>query len=839
MSAPFVEIPFEAIEFLELVGGGRFGSVYRAQWQDRIVAVKKTLCFDQEATLLASLRHRNIITFYGACTAAPNSFLVTEYAEHGSLYNFLEDLERLEVRRIRQWLMDIARGIRYLHHEAPKRIIHRDLKSLNVLVCADADELVLKICDFGSSRQVSRDTKSVTSAGTVSWMAPEVIRNEHVTEKCDVWSFGVIAWELVTLETPYAGMEPYSILWLVAKHGMRLHIPKSCPKKLADLMKMCMAQDPGDRPNFEMIIKLLEMVMDDATTTVELEAFMQQKIEWLGELERITEVYSSLEADSALLAAQRAEIERREAELRMREEALRLQVHSASFFGNQVALPNTPYQHAVKSKFSSSVPAIAWSVEDVVAWISVLPDGLSRFASIFRENEINGKVLFNLTDEALREALGMTAYGERFKFLECVRNIHRSSEFPPLSEVAKDSCTMVFDDKVAVSLVFGYSHDPNSDNFKFRITPQALHQESYIQQVEFVLTCPTQPENDVQVCSKAPFEYNGTARPTDKATLMLKITFNSQLFRRHTTKQTIVIDGFDRIEPVSVNLIPKHAHLRIQPATPSTPLPHCSSSNSIASAESAFSSRSASQTAPRTSSKAAPAPRSAPPPLTLLNGTSSTLAYNVAAQGTKDPPRQAKPIGSQWYAMPGPGPGPLVQQHQLRQRSNSATSTASSVSAPTTPSGPTTPRASTSATAFKTPTSTGAWSSGSHHKIKGSTAAPAEKGKSHQPHKQSHSSTTNARGKQVSFASRAPSSSSPSHHATSVSMPRTHASSQVPPTGVSNVQPSSSNPSNGSDDGWNVVSRRNPRAHVENGQGTQHRRNKTGRSSSRSKTSKK
>ena len=142
----------------------------------------------------------------------------------------------------------------------------RDLKSLNVLVCEDPrtdDGYVLKICDFGSSRQLSRDTKSVTSAGTVSWMAPEVIRNEHVTEKCDVWSFGVIAWELVTLEVPYAGMEPYSVLWRVAKFGMRLHIPAECPHKLADLMGVCMAQDPAMRPSFEQIVRRLDELGHD------------------------------------------------------------------------------------------------------------------------------------------------------------------------------------------------------------------------------------------------------------------------------------------------------------------------------------------------------------------------------------------------------------------------------------------------------------------------------------------------------------------------------------------------------------------------------------------------
>ena len=80
-------------------------------------------------------------------------------------------------------------------------------------------------------------------------MAPEVIRNERVTEKCDVWSFGVVVWELSTLEVPYAGMEMYCVMWLVAKHGMRLHIPEGCPERLATMMMQCMNPNPRDRPD--------------------------------------------------------------------------------------------------------------------------------------------------------------------------------------------------------------------------------------------------------------------------------------------------------------------------------------------------------------------------------------------------------------------------------------------------------------------------------------------------------------------------------------------------------------------------------------------------------------
>jgi sterile alpha motif and leucine zipper-containing kinase AZK len=90
--------------FLDLIGGGRFGSVYRALWNGAEVAAKRIVCFEQEARMLSLIRHRNIIQFYGACTAAPNSCLVTEFASQGSLYHFLEGESPVFATRTCDWV---------------------------------------------------------------------------------------------------------------------------------------------------------------------------------------------------------------------------------------------------------------------------------------------------------------------------------------------------------------------------------------------------------------------------------------------------------------------------------------------------------------------------------------------------------------------------------------------------------------------------------------------------------------------------------------------------------------------------------------------------------------
>ncbi|TDH05583.1 hypothetical protein EPR50_G00123880 [Perca flavescens] len=322
MSSPgssFVQIKHEDLLFYENCGGGSFGSVYRALWisQDKEVAVKKLLKIDKEAEILSVLSHKNIIQFYGAVLESPNYGIVTEYASAGSLYEYLssEQSEEMDMEQVMTWAIQIAKGLHYLHAEAPVKVIHRDLKSRNVVMTADK---VLKICDFGASKFLSHTTH-MTVVGTFPWMAPEVIQSLPVSETCDTYSYGVVLWEMLTREVPFKGFEGLQVAWLVVEKQERLTIPTSCPASFAELMRKCWQADPKERPQFKQVLVTLETMANDSRLPDQCNSFLHNKDQWRCEIEATLERLRKLERE---LYSKEKELEERERRLRLWEERL-------------------------------------------------------------------------------------------------------------------------------------------------------------------------------------------------------------------------------------------------------------------------------------------------------------------------------------------------------------------------------------------------------------------------------------------------------------------------------------------------------------------------------------
>ncbi|XP_072952680.1 probable serine/threonine-protein kinase SIS8 isoform X2 [Typha angustifolia] len=263
------EIPWEDIVLGERIGLGSFGEVYKGDWHGTEVAVKKFLHqdissdaleeFRSEVRIMRRLRHPNVVLFMGAVTRVPHLSIVTEFLPRGSLFRLIHrPNNQLDERRRLRMALDVARGMNYLHNCTPV-IVHRDLKSPNLLVDKN---WVVKVCDFGLSR-IKHNTflSSRSTAGTAEWMAPEVLRNEPSDEKCDVYSYGIILWELSTLQQPWDGMNPMQVVGAVGFQHRRLDIPDDMNSVIADIIKACWQTDPKMRPSFSEIMAALKLLL--------------------------------------------------------------------------------------------------------------------------------------------------------------------------------------------------------------------------------------------------------------------------------------------------------------------------------------------------------------------------------------------------------------------------------------------------------------------------------------------------------------------------------------------------------------------------------------------------
>lgn len=245
-----------------VIGKGSYGEVYRADWRGILVAVKKLPAslledkkllrdFYQEATIMSSLRHPNIVQYLGTCVIGTDLCIISEYMSCGSVHKLLHN-ENFDLTwdLIKKFALDTAQGMLYLHESSPK-VLHRDLKSQNLL-CDQSFKV--KISDFGLSKVIENVNADMTSCGTASWAAPEVLKNSRYTEKADVYSFGVCLWEFVARRDPYEGMPAFQVIFAVGNEGLRPTIPRDCPLDYAALIQECWNVNPEDRPTFRDLV---------------------------------------------------------------------------------------------------------------------------------------------------------------------------------------------------------------------------------------------------------------------------------------------------------------------------------------------------------------------------------------------------------------------------------------------------------------------------------------------------------------------------------------------------------------------------------------------------------
>ncbi|ESQ49377.1 hypothetical protein EUTSA_v10020142mg [Eutrema salsugineum] len=256
------EILWDDLTIREEIGKGSCGTVYHGLWFGSDVAVKMFTkqeyseevmqSFRQEVSLMKILRHPNVLLFMGAVTSPPRLCIVSEFLPRGSLFRLLQKrTSKLDWRRRIHMALDIARGMNYLHCCNPP-IIHRDLKSSNLLVDRN---WTVKVADFGLSR-IKHETylTSKSGKGTPQWMAPEVLRNESADEKSDIYSFGVVLWELATEKIPWETLNSMQVIGAVGFMNRRLEIPKDIDPCWISLMESCWHSDTKLRPTFQEVM---------------------------------------------------------------------------------------------------------------------------------------------------------------------------------------------------------------------------------------------------------------------------------------------------------------------------------------------------------------------------------------------------------------------------------------------------------------------------------------------------------------------------------------------------------------------------------------------------------
>ncbi|XP_017043910.2 proto-oncogene tyrosine-protein kinase receptor Ret [Drosophila ficusphila] len=292
------EFPRDKLQLDTVLGEGEFGQVLKGYATDiaglpgiTTVAVKtlkkgansvEYMALLSEFQLLQEVSHPNVIKLLGACTSSEAPLLIIEYARYGSLRSYLrlsrkiecagvdfaDGVEPVNVKMVLTFAWQICKGMAYL---TELKLVHRDLAARNVLL---ADGKICKISDFGLTRDVYEDDaylKRSRDRVPVKWMAPESLADHVYTSKSDVWSFGVLCWELITLgASPYPGIPPQN-LWSLLKTGYRMDRPENCSEAVYSIVRTCWADEPNARPSFKFLAAEFEKLLGNNAKYIDLE----------------------------------------------------------------------------------------------------------------------------------------------------------------------------------------------------------------------------------------------------------------------------------------------------------------------------------------------------------------------------------------------------------------------------------------------------------------------------------------------------------------------------------------------------------------------------------------
>ncbi|KAI0214329.1 Tyrosine-protein kinase CSK [Lamellibrachia satsuma] len=251
-------IKFKDLKLGEAIGKGEFAGVLKATYNGQTVAVKALKDgskdaqeFLAEASVMTALKHKNLVELLGV-VLGETIYIVTEYMARGSLVDYLRSRGRAVITASDQicFASDTCNGMAFLEK---KKLVHRDLAARNVLI---ADDNTAKVSDFGLARYV--DSNHEGGKFPIKWTSPEALRESKFTKKSDMWSFGVLLWEIYSFgRVPYPRI-PLSDVVAHVERGYRMEAPDGCPKEIYDIMIEAWNLDHNKRPDFATVSVKLE-----------------------------------------------------------------------------------------------------------------------------------------------------------------------------------------------------------------------------------------------------------------------------------------------------------------------------------------------------------------------------------------------------------------------------------------------------------------------------------------------------------------------------------------------------------------------------------------------------
>ena len=258
----FSKVKKSALSFGDQIGIGGFSTVYKATWKQSLwkrqeVAVKRLLIFQpKEVEIMSKLDHPNIVKLLGVVEEKPDFYLIVEFCSGGSLREYLDKRQgkRLPEKQLYDWMKQAALSIEYLKKMG---VVHKDIKSPNYLI---ANGNILKLTDFGISKELEATMSNATESASCQWMAPELMKELILSPTYDIFSYGVVVWELFTTETPFKGLEPQVVVMRVCGDNQRPPIPADCPKRVTDLMRECWESDWKKRPSMDHVLVLVRIL---------------------------------------------------------------------------------------------------------------------------------------------------------------------------------------------------------------------------------------------------------------------------------------------------------------------------------------------------------------------------------------------------------------------------------------------------------------------------------------------------------------------------------------------------------------------------------------------------